>query len=83
MTLSYSVALTEPRWLMTLHRPIATQAGCSLDLRADRPEGVVDGFDVTPDGQHFVMLESAETPNESRVLNVVQNWFAEFKDKQR
>ncbi|MCM3905204.1 MAG: serine/threonine-protein kinase [Pyrinomonadaceae bacterium] len=47
-------------------------------IRADRPEGTLDSYDVTPDGQHFVMLEGAEAPNERRVLNVVQNWFAEF-----
>jgi serine/threonine protein kinase len=50
-------------------------------IRADRPEGVLDSYDVTPDGQHFVMLEGAEAPNERRVLNVVQNWFAEFRRK--
>jgi hypothetical protein len=30
-------------------------------IRVDRPEGVVDGYDITPDGQHFVMLEGPGT----------------------
>ncbi len=50
-------------------------------IRVDRPEGVIDGYDVTADGQQFVILEGVEAPNERRVLNVVQNWFAEFRRK--
>jgi hypothetical protein len=41
----------------------------------------LDGYDVTPDGQHFVILEGVEAQNERQVLNVVQNWFAEFQRK--
>jgi eukaryotic-like serine/threonine-protein kinase len=50
-------------------------------IHVDRPAGVLDGYDVTPDGQHFVMLESVEAQNDRQVLNVVQNWFSEFQSK--
>ena len=38
-----------------------------------------DGFDVTPDGERFLMLKPvADESTEQPVLVVVQNWFAEF-----
>ena len=38
-----------------------------------------DGFDVTADGQKFVMMRPAPTEeNAQPMLMVVQNWFAEF-----
>ena len=52
-------------------------------IHADRPYGLYDGYDVTADGQHFVMLQSAEQQTINQTLTVVQNWFAEFKDRQK
>jgi serine/threonine protein kinase len=41
-----------------------------------------DGFDVTADGQRFVMLRPAPTEEDAQpMLMVVQNWFAEFGGK--
>ena len=41
-------------------------------------------YDVTPDGERFVLaepaVEGAEVPEPT--IRVVQNWFAEFKDRQ-
>ncbi len=37
-------------------------------------------YDVTTDGQHFVMKKILERPKAS--IHVVQNWFAEFRDRQ-
>ena len=68
---------TKPTFVLGTPQKLFSREG----IRADRPEGVLDSYDVTPDGQHFVMLEGAETANERRVLNVVQNWFAEFRPK--
>ncbi|MCI0615069.1 protein kinase [bacterium] len=51
-------------------------------VRADRPSGFVESFDVTADGKHFIMLQDAEDPNNEgnvSTINIVQNWFAEFK----
>jgi Tol biopolymer transport system component len=38
-------------------------------------------YDVASDGQHFVTLEMAGEPS-SPVIQVVQNWYAEFRDRQ-
>ncbi len=39
-------------------------------------------YDVTPDGQHFVMVRaSSERPVESAQINVVQDWFEELKER--
>jgi dipeptidyl aminopeptidase/acylaminoacyl peptidase len=41
-----------------------------------------DGFDVTSDGQRFLVLESVTTPSDTPpVIVIVQNWFEEFRDK--
>ncbi len=48
----------------------------STDWSAEWP----DGFDVTADGERFVMLRPVEDEsNVQPVLVVVQNWYAEFK----
>jgi hypothetical protein len=52
-------------------------------VQVDRPSGLYDGYDVSADGQHFVMLQGTEQQSLSQTLTVVQNWFAEFKDKQK
>ena len=38
-------------------------------------------YDVTPDGQRFVFPELVEEPRPA--IRVVQNWFAEFRDRQQ
>ncbi len=38
-------------------------------------------YDVTPDGQRFILRE-AEAGTSDVKLRVVQNWFAGFKDRQ-
>ena len=52
-------------------------------IAADRAEGLYDAYDVSADGQRFVMLQSDEQSNTSQKLTIIQNWFAEFKDKQK
>ena len=43
--------------------------------------GVAPRYDVANDGQRFVLIEMvwADKPTS---IHVVQNWFAEFKDRQ-
>jgi len=36
-------------------------------------------FDVSPDGQRFLMIEPSETPNDASQLILVQNWFEELE----
>jgi eukaryotic-like serine/threonine-protein kinase len=68
---------TKPTLVLGTPQKLFSQAG----VHVDRPSGVLDGYDVTPDGQHFVMLEGLEDPNKHQVLTVVQNWFFEFRNK--
>jgi Tol biopolymer transport system component len=67
-----SLVLGQPQKLFS-RRPVA----------ADRSEGFYDSYDVSADGQRFVILQSDEGTNTNQKLMVIQNWFAEFKDKQK
>ena len=41
------------------------------------------GYDVTPEGDKFVLRETVEADTESQpVIRVVQNWNEEFKDRE-
>jgi Tol biopolymer transport system component len=67
------LVLGQPQKLFS-RRPIA----------ADRAEGLYDSYDVSADGQRFVMLQSDEQQTStSQKLTIIQNWFAEFKDRQK
>ena len=39
-------------------------------------------YDVTSDGQRFVLTEPLAADTQQRVIHVVQNWFTEFRDGQ-
>ena len=40
-------------------------------------------YDVSPDGQRFVLVETVESEEaKTPSIHVVQNWFAEFRDRQ-
>ena len=67
-----SLVLGQPQKLFS-RRPVA----------ADRPEGLYDSYDVSADGQRFVMLQSDEQRTTSQKLTVIQNWFAEFRERQK
>lgn len=67
-----TLELGEPRKLFS-YRP----------LNFDRISGIYESYDVSPYGQRFVMLERAPEQTPSVTLAVVQNRFAEFKDKQK
>jgi len=38
-------------------------------------------YDVSPDGQRFLLLKSSADPSRQTQLNVVTNWFEEVKRK--
>ena len=45
----------------------------------------VPSYDVSADGRRFVLVErvgGGTSPSVSRSVRIVQNWFAEFKDRQ-
>jgi serine/threonine protein kinase len=67
-----TLILGQPQKLFS-RRPVA----------ADRAEGFYDSYDVSADGQRFVMLQSDEQQTTSQKLTIIQNWFAEFKDRQK
>jgi hypothetical protein len=39
------------------------------------------GYDVSPDGERFVMVNDGEPANASPQMNVVLNWFEELKQR--
>ena len=41
----------------------------------------IDNYDVSPDGQRFLMLKPAEQAQSLTQINVVLNWFEELKQK--
>ena len=38
-------------------------------------------FDVTPDGQSFLIIQAGEQQAEANQINVVLNWFEELKER--
>ena len=50
--------------------------------RYEQPPVPLHNFDVSPDGQHFLMLKAVEEEQAAPTqINVVQNWFEELKQK--
>jgi len=43
--------------------------------------GNLANYDVTPDGQRFVMIQLGGTDSEASQINVVLNWFEELKQR--
>ncbi|TDI37454.1 MAG: hypothetical protein E2P02_22740 [Acidobacteria bacterium] len=43
------------------------------------PDGIRIQFDVAPDGQSFVMIDTRESTPPPRKIHIVQNWFAELE----
>jgi len=41
------------------------------------------GYDIAPDDQRFVMIRMEGSNLESRGITIVENWFAEFKDRNK
>ncbi|MCZ6750264.1 MAG: hypothetical protein O7E51_00365 [Acidobacteria bacterium] len=41
--------------------------------------GTRANYDVTPDGQRFVMVQLGEVGSEATQINIVLNWFEEMK----
>jgi len=66
--------------------PVSTQT----QLTAGVPQLLFEGtflrnsagtrpFDVTPDGQRFVMIKSGNAVDDTNAIIVVQHWFEELK----
>ncbi len=41
--------------------------------------GTVGNYDISPDGQRFLMIKEADAVEEQAQINVVLNWFEELK----
>ena len=72
---------TSPELTVGIPKPLFSSPGLLLSGSA------VLNYDVTPDGQRFVVwepVEAAEGAEQTaqQSIRVVQNWFAEFKDRQ-
>ena len=40
-------------------------------------------YDVTPDGQRFVVIETLGDADAGQAIHVVENWYAEFRGRQQ
>ncbi|MCP5110738.1 MAG: hypothetical protein GY953_07890 [bacterium] len=60
--------------------PVSTQPSFSMGTPA-RLFALSDSFDVSSDGQRFLVAERVENAPR-RTIRVVENWFAEFRDRQ-
>ena len=68
--------VTQPKLVLGTPHPLFS--GAAKRLRLDF------GYDVSPDGKTFVVVQEAGGDNAPvRSLHVVENWYAEFKDKQK
>ena len=63
----------------------AFSVGAAQPLFEDRAalEGRGQLYDVTPDGQRFVVVETLGDADAGQALHVVQNWFAEFRNREQ
>ena len=71
---------------------MAVTVSAAAGFSAGKPErlfehkGIARGagqqYDVAPGGQRFVVIEPLGA-EPSRAIRVVQNWFAEFRNRQR
>ena len=47
------------------------------------PQSFLANYDVSPDGQRFLMVNASEQEQASTQINVVQNWFEELRRRVR
>ena len=40
-------------------------------------------YDVTPDGQRYVVVETLGDADTGQAIHVVMNWFEEFRDREQ
>ncbi len=72
----YSVSVSQENGI-TLGRPVKLFERPNTNWSAAWP----DGFDITSDGERFIMLKPVLSDSvEQPVIVVVQNWFAEFAE---
>ena len=71
---------------------MAVETKLKPTFSADKPKMLFEGsylptlqtmanYDVTPDGQRFLMVKASEQDASARQINVVLNWFEELKQK--
>jgi Tol biopolymer transport system component/predicted Ser/Thr protein kinase len=71
---------------------MAVETKLKPTFSAEKPKVLFDGsylptlqtmanYDVTPDGQRFLMVKPSEEDASTRQINVVLNWFEELKQK--
>ena len=64
-------------------RPRPPFDGDKIGMRFDSSfAGAAPLYDVAPNGQHFVVVRPVEGSAKT-FLNVVQNWYAEFRDRKQ
>ena len=56
--------------------------GEEVGMRFDTLSPTSNMYDVSPDGQHFVMVQPVGAGRQT-YLTIVENWFAEFRNRQQ
>ena len=56
-----------------------------FESRYLNPTGTRPAYDVSADGQRFVLIEPVgyEDEPEERAIHIIQNWFEEFHDREQ
>ena len=70
---------TRPALVLGVPRKLFTRRPSGVRL----PFGWPDGFDVSADGKRFLVLQPAGEQRGPTAITLVENWFAEFRDKGR
>ncbi len=68
-----------PNAFMAVRMEGGKPAGSPVRLFAHVPTEYRKHYDVSPDGQRFLMLQSAEPAGAGSEINVITNWFEELK----
>ena len=86
---------TEPRWarngelfFRNRNQMMVVQVTTQPTFGASKPRvlfvasfSAQDGYDVSTDGERFVMVDDGEQPNTTTQINVVLNWYEELKQR--
>lgn len=70
---------TSPKLALSPPQELFTRQLNGIGTSSGRP----DGFDVTGDGKRFLLLQDASKQTTGQRIVVVENWFAEFRDRNK
>ena len=75
------VAQAGQTMMSSRRRPAKVSTISWQDLLARRDVSSYSSFDVSPDGERFVMQETL--PESQARITIVENWYEEFRDREQ